>query len=65
MSQETSNTSGEESFAELFEQSVTKLKEGEVVKGKILSIDADHVQVYETAKTPRAMASIRSSADRV
>ncbi len=45
MSEEISNTSGEESFAELFEQSVRKLQEGEVVKGKILSIDADQVQV--------------------
>jgi len=45
MSEEISNTSGGESFAELFEQSVKKLREGEVVKGKILSIDDDHVQV--------------------
>jgi len=45
MSEEISNTSGGESFAELFEQSVRKLQEGEVVKGKILSIDADQVQV--------------------
>jgi small subunit ribosomal protein S1 len=45
MSQEINSASGEESFAELFEQSVRKLKEGEVVKGKILSIDDDHVQV--------------------
>jgi len=45
MSEEISNTSGGESFAELFEQSVRKLKEGEVVKGKILSIDADQIQV--------------------
>jgi DNA-directed RNA polymerase subunit E'/Rpb7 len=45
MSEETSNTGGGESFAELFEQSVRKLQEGEVVKGNILSIDADQVQV--------------------
>jgi small subunit ribosomal protein S1 len=45
MSQEISNTSGGESFADLFEQSVKRLQEGAVVKGKILSIDADHVQV--------------------
>ena len=45
MSEEISNTTGGESFAELFEQSVRKLQEGEVVKGKILSIDDDHVQV--------------------
>ena len=45
MSQDITNTGGEESFAALFEQSVRKLQEGEVVKGKVLSIDADHVLV--------------------
>jgi len=45
MSQEITDTSGGESFAELFEQSVKKLQEGEVVKGKVLSIDDDNVQV--------------------
>jgi len=45
MGQEISDTSGGENFAELFEQSVRKLEEGEVVKGKVLSIDDDHVQV--------------------
>ncbi|MAE95886.1 MAG: 30S ribosomal protein S1 [Deltaproteobacteria bacterium] len=42
MNQET--ISGE-SFADLFAQSETKMKEGEVVKGRILSMDDDHVQV--------------------
>ena len=34
-----------ESFAELFSASEKKMKEGEVTKGRILSIDDDHVQV--------------------
>ncbi len=33
------------SFAELFSQTEKKIKEGEVVKGRILSMDDDHVQV--------------------
>ncbi|MDJ0785951.1 MAG: 30S ribosomal protein S1 [Myxococcota bacterium] len=33
------------SFAELFEQSVAKMTEGEVVKGRVLTVDDDHVQV--------------------
>ncbi len=37
-------TSGD-SFAELFSQSERKLKEGEVVQGRVLSIDDDQVQV--------------------
>jgi len=45
MSEEVRNTSGAESFAELFEQTARKLEEGEVVKGRVLSIDDDHVQV--------------------
>ena len=34
-----------ESFAELFSQSEKKIKEGEVVKGRILSMDDDHIQI--------------------
>ncbi len=34
-----------ESFAELFSQSEKKIKEGEVVTGRILSMDDDHIQV--------------------
>jgi small subunit ribosomal protein S1 len=36
---------GGESFAELFESSLRSVKEGEVVRGKVLSIDDDHVQI--------------------
>ncbi len=42
---EASTTGGGESFAELFEQSVKNIKEGEVVRGTVLSIDDDHVQI--------------------
>ncbi|MCH8132540.1 MAG: 30S ribosomal protein S1 [Deltaproteobacteria bacterium] len=34
-----------ETFAEIFEKSESKIKEGEVVRGKVLSIDDDHVQI--------------------
>jgi small subunit ribosomal protein S1 len=34
-----------ESFAEIFEKSTTGIKEGEVVRGKVLSVDEDHVQI--------------------
>jgi small subunit ribosomal protein S1 len=43
MSQPTT-TSGE-SFAELFERESPRIKEGEVVKGQVLSVDDDHVHV--------------------
>jgi small subunit ribosomal protein S1 len=36
---------GEETFAALFAQDAPKLKEGEVVKGRVLAVDEDHVQV--------------------
>ena len=42
---EPSNTSSGESFAELFEKESAKIKEGEVVRGKVLSVDDDHVQI--------------------
>jgi small subunit ribosomal protein S1 len=32
-------------FAELFQQSIRQFKEGEVVRGTVLSVDPDHVQV--------------------
>jgi small subunit ribosomal protein S1 len=34
-----------ESFAELFAKNVPEIKEGEVVRGKVLSVDEDHVQI--------------------
>jgi small subunit ribosomal protein S1 len=36
---------GSESFADLFEQSVRQIKEGEVVRGRVLSVDEDNVQI--------------------
>lgn len=39
------------SFAELFEKSAPRIKEGEVVQGRVLSIDDDHVQVDVGAKS--------------
>jgi small subunit ribosomal protein S1 len=44
MSESTTQTSGD-SFAALFDSSVKEIKEGEVTKGTVLSIDEDHVQV--------------------
>jgi len=43
MSHET-QPSGE-SFADLFEREAPRVKEGEVVRGRVLSVDADHVHV--------------------
>jgi len=34
-----------ESFAELFEKSISSIKEGDVVRGKVLTVDDDHVQI--------------------
>jgi small subunit ribosomal protein S1 len=34
-----------ESFADLFERESPRIKEGEVVRGRVLSVDADHVHV--------------------
>jgi small subunit ribosomal protein S1 len=45
MSDVTASTSRGESFASLFEESIRAVKEGEVVKGKVLSVDEDHVQI--------------------
>ena len=44
MSQGPTN-SGEQSFAELFEQNVKTIKEGEVVHGTVLSVDDESVQI--------------------
>ena len=38
-------TGGDQSFADLFQQGVRSLKEGEVVRGRVLAIDNDHVQI--------------------
>ena len=45
MSEGVGSKSGAESFAELFEKSTTTIKEGEVVRGRVLSVDEDHVQI--------------------
>jgi small subunit ribosomal protein S1 len=42
---ERPKTAGGQTFAELFENSIRQMKEGEVVRGTVLSLDADHVQV--------------------
>jgi small subunit ribosomal protein S1 len=45
MTDNNPNTSPSPRFAELFEQSLKQVKEGEVVKGTVLSVDSDNVQV--------------------
>jgi small subunit ribosomal protein S1 len=45
MTQASKSGSGSASFAELFEQSVKQIKEGEVVRGRVLSVDEDNVQI--------------------
>ena len=45
------------SFAELFEQSTLRLKEGEVVQGNVLAITDDHVQVDVGFKSEGLVAS--------
>jgi len=42
---ESTPTGSGESFAELYEQTLTAVKEGEVVRGKVLSLDDDFVQI--------------------
>ena len=39
------STATGETFAALFEESIRSMKEGEVVRGKVLSVDDDHVQI--------------------
>jgi small subunit ribosomal protein S1 len=42
---DVSTTAGGETFAALFESSIRSIKEGEVVRGTVLSIDEDHIQI--------------------
>jgi len=46
-----------ESFAELYETSLKSLKEGEVVHGKVLSVDSDFVQIDIGFKSEGMVAS--------
>lgn len=55
MSETTANAGA--SFAELFEQSTLRLKEGEVVHGNVLAITDDHVQVDVGFKSEGLVAS--------
>jgi len=48
---ETMQTAAEENFAELFEGRRTLIKEGEVVSGTVLSVDADNVLVDVGSKS--------------
>jgi small subunit ribosomal protein S1 len=45
MTENNQDASGSPRFAELFEQSLKQVKEGELVRGTVLSVDSDHVQV--------------------
>jgi small subunit ribosomal protein S1 len=45
MTEHNENASGSPRFAELFEQSLKQVKEGELVRGTVLSMDSDNVQV--------------------
>jgi small subunit ribosomal protein S1 len=45
MTTEGTTTQTGESFAELFEQTLRPLKEGEVVQGKVLSVDDENIQI--------------------
>jgi small subunit ribosomal protein S1 len=45
MTENTSPATGDETFADLFSQGPKAVKEGELARGTILSIDEDHVQV--------------------
>jgi small subunit ribosomal protein S1 len=38
-------STGDQSFADLFQAGVRSLKEGEVVRGRVLAIDSDHIQI--------------------
>jgi len=42
---ETTANSGGETFADLFEATSSTVKEGEVVRGRVLSIDEDNIQI--------------------
>jgi len=45
MSETTTTTSGGQSFADLFNAETPKIKEGEIAKGRVLSIDDDYLQI--------------------
>ncbi len=45
MTEPSKSEARSESFAELFEKSVRQIKEGEVVRGRVLSVDEDNVQI--------------------
>ncbi len=45
MSQQTGERAGGDSFAELFESTLRSFKDGELVTGKVLSVDDENVQV--------------------
>jgi small subunit ribosomal protein S1 len=45
MTENNQDTNGSPRFAELFEQSLKQVKEGELVRGTVLSVDMDNVQL--------------------
>jgi small subunit ribosomal protein S1 len=45
MSEPSKSAGSPATFADLFEQSVRQIKEGEVVRGRVLSVDEDNVQI--------------------
>jgi len=45
MTEPSKSEQSSQTFAELFEQSVRNIKEGEVVRGRVLSVDEDNVQI--------------------
>jgi small subunit ribosomal protein S1 len=45
MTEPSKSPAGSQTFAELFETSVRHIKEGEVVRGRVLSVDEDNVQI--------------------
>ena len=45
MTENNQDTNGSPRFAELFEQSIKQVKEGELVRGTVLSVDMDNVQL--------------------
>jgi len=54
---ESTTTGSGESFAELYEQTLTAVKEGDVVRGKVLSVDEDFVQIDIGFKSEGLVAS--------
>ena len=45
MTEPSKSAASSQTFAELFEKSVRQIKEGEVVRGRVLSVDEDNVQI--------------------